>query len=161
MPRAQEGSEPVYDIQDLVHSALQLVAIAKRLGQEAREVLERYGRVNAGDLRTSVLILSEAYRVREQLARSAEVLKDQMVRHLIELASLVPMNREDFIRALNILYSLNPYEPESILATVANDGFLEVYTSLVLGAITARTGAPPAPVFVPIPLQQPQATPKP
>lgn len=157
MPRApQEGSEPVNDIQDLVHSALQLVVLAKRLGQEVRKVREEYGRLDL----SNVLVLADYYKEVERLGETAEKVKDQMVRHLIELASLVPIDREDFIRALNVLHSLNPYDLDSILATVANDGFLDVFTSLVLGAITARTGTPPAPVFVPIPLQQTQVTPK-
>lgn len=159
VPRApQEGSEQsAYDIQDLVHSALQLVVLAKRLGQEVRKVKEEYSRTDL----SSVLVLADYYKEIERLAVTAEKVKEQMVKHLIELASLVPINREDFIRALNTLHSLEPHDLDSILATVANDGFLEVYTSLVLGAITARTGTPPAPVFVPIPLQQTQGTVKP
>jgi hypothetical protein len=146
VPRAQEDAT-ASEVQDLVKSALQLTVLAKNLRKEVLQFNQEFANVSIDN----PIVFVDYNKARKEIAEKALTLRDIMVSYLIELASKVPLNKEDYINAINVLYSLNPYEPEK---TIANDAFLQLYTSLVLSAIYAKGGAPPTPVFVPMPLQQ-------
>ena len=145
MPRAQEDAT-ASGVQDLVKGALQLIVFAKKLKEEALQFRQEFPNGPKHPLE-----YVDYYKEKESIAKTAMALRDAMAEQLIELASVVPLNKEDYTNVMNVLYSLNPYEPEK---TIANDAFLQLYTSLVLSAIYAKGGAPPTPVFVPMPLQQ-------
>jgi hypothetical protein len=148
VPRAQEGAT-ASDIEVLVKGALQLIVLAKKLKEEVLQFRQEYPKPVPSN--ANILIYLDYYKKRANIAQKAITLRDTMTDYLIELASKVPLNKEDYTNAINILYSLNPYEPEK---TIVNDVFLELYTSIILSATYAKGGAPPAPVFVPMPLQQ-------
>ena len=153
MPRAQEGAT-ASDIEVLVKGALQLTVFAKNLRKEVLQFKQEFADItpaSLSDISANVIKLADYYRQLNEIANDAKELRDTMVDYLVELASKVPLNKEDYINAFNVLYSLNPYEPEK---TIASDVFLELYTSLVLSATYAKGGAPPTPVFIPMPLQQ-------
>jgi hypothetical protein len=151
VPRAQEGAT-ASDIEVLVKGALQLTVLAKNLREEVLQAKLEFPKGPQHPLE-----YVDYYKKKESIAKTALTLRDTMVNYLIELASAVPLNKEDYTNAINVLYSLNPYEPEK---TIASDVFLELYTSLILSATYTKGGAPPTPVFVPMPLQQ-QGTEKP
>jgi hypothetical protein len=150
VPRAQEGAT-ASDIEGLVKGALQLTVLAKNLRKEVLQFKQEFADItpaSLSDISANVLKLADYYRKLNEIAETALELRDTMVDYLVELASKVPLNKEDYINAYNILYSLNPYEPEK---TIASDVFLELYTSLILSATYTKGGAPPTPVFVPMP----------
>jgi hypothetical protein len=150
LPRAQEGAT-ASDMEDFVKGALQLIVLAKKLKEEVLQYRQECPNPNPSD--DNILLYLDCYKERTSIAQKATELRDTMVNYLIELASKVPLNKEEYVNAINILYSLNPYEPEK---TIASDVFLELYTSLILSATYTKGGAPPTPVFVPIPGLQPQ-----
>ena len=146
MPRAQE-SATASDVEVLVKSALQLIVLAKRLREQVQGLKQEFANVPIDN----PIVFADYNKAIKEIANDAIELRDTMVNYLIELASKVPLNKEDYINAFNILYSLNPYEPEK---TIASDVFLELYTSLILSVTYTKGGAPPTPVFIPMPLQQ-------
>lgn len=148
MPRVAQAETP-FDLQDMVQGALQLAVLAKRLREEVLRFKQEFTNAQLDH----PLVLADYFKARDSIAVKALKLRDSMVAQLVELASLVPVEREGYVNALNILYSLNPYDIDSVLRTVANDSFIELYISLVLSAMYSRTGTPPAPVFVPLPVQ--------
>ena len=143
MPRAQEGAT-ASDIEGLVKGALQLTVLAKRLREQVQGFKLEFANVPIDN----PIVFVDYNKARKEIAETALMIRDTMVNYLIELASAVPLNKEDYTNAINVLYSLNPYEPEK---TIASDVFLELYTSLVLSATYIKGGAPPTPVFVPMP----------
>jgi len=162
VPRAQEGAT-ASDIEGLVKSALQLIVLAKNLRKEVLQVKQEYADITPASLSEipigslKIVKFVDYYKQMNEIAKKAITLRDTMADYLIELASKVPLNKEDYTNAINVLFSLNPYEPEK---TIASDVFLELYTSLVLSATYTKGGAPPTPVFVPMPLQQGTENPK-
>lgn len=148
MPRGLQQAETPFDLQDMVQGALQLAVLAKRLREEAMRFKQEYSNAQL----EHPLVLADYFKARESIAVKALKLRDAMVSQLVELASVVPLEREGYVNALNILYSLNPYDIDSVLMTVANDSFIELYISLVLSAMYSGTGTPPTPVFVPWPM---------
>jgi hypothetical protein len=128
----------------LVKGALQLTVLAKRLREQVQGFKLEFANVPIDN----PIVFVDYNKARKEIAETALMIRDTMVNYLIELASAVPLNKEDYTNAINILFSLNPYEPEK---TIASDVFLELYTSLVLSATYTKGGAPPTPVFVPMP----------
>jgi len=146
VPRSQE-STTASDVQGLIEGALQLIVLAKRLKEQVQGFKQEFANAPIDN----PIVFVDYNKARKEIAETALTLRDTMVNYLIELASKVPLNKEDYINAFNVLYSLNPYEPEK---TIASDVFLELYTSLILSVTYTKGGAPPTPVFIPMPLQQ-------
>ena len=146
MPRSQE-STTASDVQGLIEGALQLIVLAKRLKEQVQGFKQEFANAPIDN----PIVFVDYNKARKEIAETALTLRDTMVNYLIELASKVPLNKEDYTNAINVLFSLNPYEPEK---TIASDVFLELYTSLILSVTYTKGGAPPTPVFIPMPLQQ-------
>ena len=103
MPRAQE-SATASDVEVLVKSALQLIVLAKRLREQVQGLKQEFANVPIDN----PIVFADYNKAIKEIANDAIELRDTMVNYLIELASKVPLNKEDYINACLLYTSPSP-----------------------------------------------------
>ena len=148
-PQKPQGapSEPP-EIAQIVSRALLGATRAKGLQLRLVKLMTEYARTN----RDNILVVIDYFKELNSIVAEAKELKAELQAYLMYLASKVPLNREDFLRAFAILNNVDLDKPETLITTVLSDTFINTYINLVLSVQSMGT-TPSQPIVLQIPVQ--------
>jgi len=145
--KPQAPSEPP-EIAQILSKALLAITKTKSLQMRLVRLMSDYAKTN----RDHILIVVDYYKELNDIVAEAKELRAELQTYIMYLASRVPLNREDFLRVFTTLNNVDFDKPETLIATILSDTFINAYINLVLSVQTIGT-APAQPIVLQIPVQ--------
>jgi len=140
-------SEPP-EIAQIISRALLGATKAKNLQLRLVKLMTRYAKTN----KDNIIITIEYFNELNEIVAEAKELRAELQAYLMYLASKVPLNREDFLRAFTTLINVDFDKPETLISTILSDSFINTYINLVL-SVQSMGATPSQPIVLQIPVQ--------